>query len=55
MWNDEGALRLACKLIMEDYNRWQDRDDDNQRCMLETELAESEICLRLVSMAPLRT
>jgi hypothetical protein len=40
---NEGELGLACKLIMEDHNRWQDCDDDNQRCMRETELAESEM------------
>jgi len=43
--NDD-ELGLACKLITEDHNRWQECDDQNRKCMEETELIELEIRTR---------
>ena len=40
---NDGELGLAYKLITEDHNRWQECDDDNQKCMEETERIESEL------------
>ncbi len=38
--DDAGELRLACKLLVEDHNRWQDASDDTLECVLETEAME---------------
>jgi hypothetical protein len=40
---NDGELGLACKLIAEDHNRWQECDDQNRKCLEETEQIESEI------------
>ena len=37
---DEGELRLACKLLVADHNRWQDASDDTLDCVRETEEME---------------
>jgi hypothetical protein len=39
---NDGELGLACKLVSEDHNRWQECDSANQRCMEETEQLERE-------------
>ncbi len=39
---NDGELGLACKLIAEDHNRWQECDDQNRKCLEETEQIEKE-------------
>ena len=43
---DEGELRLACKLCAEEHNQWQ-TPDDARRVTLETEAMEREVAHRL--------
>jgi hypothetical protein len=38
----EGELRLACKLVVADHNRWQDAGDDTLECVRETEEMERQ-------------
>jgi hypothetical protein len=46
---NEGELGLACKLISEDHNRWQDSDNRNLECIEETERMEQATLTRLAS------
>lgn len=46
---NDGELGLACKLISEDHNRWQDGDSMNQACMDETDQMEQATLTRLAS------
>jgi hypothetical protein len=43
---DEGELRLACKLSVEDHNQWQ-TTDDTRRVVDDTEAVEREVTRRM--------
>ncbi len=45
----DGELGLACKLISDDHNRWQDTDTRNQECIEETERMEQAAIARMAS------